>query len=115
MHPLDQFYSKQPEPLRSVFLALRQYLLAKTGFTEALKYGLPFFYYNGKRCCYFWKDKKTAHVYIGLVDGNQLHHPALEQGNRKRMKIYRINPHNDIDENTLEEVINEMLALYKGG
>ncbi|GLB52979.1 hypothetical protein NBRC110019_20190 [Neptunitalea chrysea] len=112
MNPLEQFYAKQPEPHRSVFLVLRSYFLAKPNMTEAYKYGAPFFYCNGKRCFYFWNEKKTNQLYIGVIDGMQLDHPALEQGDRKRMKIFRINPFKDIDMELLDEVVTLVLQLY---
>ena len=45
---------------------------------------------------YFWKDKKTIEPYIGFADGVLLDFPELEKGDRKRIKILRIDPNEDI-------------------
>ncbi|MCF6352841.1 MAG: DUF1801 domain-containing protein [Cyclobacteriaceae bacterium] len=68
--------------------ALRAHILAfDPQIIEAWKYRLPFFLYKKKMFCYFWADKKTGLPYIGIVEGRNIDHPMLEQGNRKRMKI----------------------------
>lgn len=109
---LDQYYLNQEEPNRSCLLALRDWILSR--FTElepAWKYRMPFFCYKGKMFCYLWVDKKLKEPYIGLVDGGLLEHPALEQGNRARMKILRIKPEEDLPVELIEEVLCEALKL----
>ena len=46
--------------------------------------------------CYLWTDKKTNDPYLLFVEGQYLDHPKLETGTRKRMKIFRVNPKEDI-------------------
>lgn len=110
---LDNFYLSQPEPNRSCFLALREMILSlDQEFTPEWKYKLPFFYYKKKMFCYLWKDKVTQEPYIGIVRCTNINHPKLEQGNRKRMKIYRVNPNEDIDIEELFEILKESMKLY---
>ncbi|MBL4670086.1 MAG: DUF1801 domain-containing protein [Flavobacteriales bacterium] len=110
----DNYYLKQEEPYKSCLLALKQIILAlDEDITPEWKYGLPFFYYKKKMFCYFWKDKKTQEPYIGIVKGNELDHPLLESGNRKRMKILRVNPNKDIDIKTVQEILIQAMNLYK--
>ncbi len=114
IRPIDQFYIDQQEPVQSVFLALRAYIPSlHPDITEEWRYRLPFFYYKGKMLCYLWKDKKTQIPYIGIVKGNQIEHPALHQGDRKRMKVLYLNPNEDLPITTIETVLTEAIKLYK--
>jgi|TARA_R110002050_G_scaffold114567_2_gene230152 hypothetical protein len=113
---IDSFYHNTPEPERSVFLAISNFILSLDGnISTDLKYGMPFFSYKNKMCCYLWKDKKTNEPYIGIVEGNRINHPQLEKGNRSRMKILRVDPNLDIDIETISEILNSVIALYKDG
>lgn len=110
---IDQFYENKEEPNKSCFLALRSILLnLDPNITEGWKYKLPFFLYNGKMFCYLWKDKTTTHPYIGIVKGNEIDHPMLEQGTRKKMKAFAIDPNKDIPIEDLMNVLNQAVALY---
>ncbi len=110
---LDNWYLKQPEPTRGCLLALRQFILTlDDALTLEWKYGMPFFYFKGKMFCYFWLDKKTKAPYIGVVRGNEIEHPLLEQGNRARMKILRIDANADLPIDTIEEVLRLAMARY---
>ncbi|MFZ6051220.1 DUF1801 domain-containing protein [Halocola ammonii] len=110
---LDQFYLNLEEPQRSCFEALRDIILSvDPDITPEWKYRLPFFYYRGKMFCYLWKDKKSGEPYIGIVNGNQLNHPLLEQGDRKRMKILRVDPEADIPKDVIIEILNNSIRLH---
>lgn len=110
---LDLFYDRQEEPNKGCFLALRSIILGlDPNISEAYKYKLPFFLYKNKMFCYLWKDKQTNFPYIGIVKGNELEHPLLEQGNRKKMKAISINPNEDIPIGALESILKEAIKLY---
>jgi hypothetical protein len=110
---LDQFYENKEEPNKSCFLALRSiFLNFDDNISESWKYKLPFFLYRGKMFCYLWKDKTTNHPYIGVVKGSEVTHFKLEKGNRKKMKIFSINPNEDIPMKELLEVLNKAKSLY---
>lgn len=114
LSPLDVFYEKQTEPIKSCLLYIRQYLLSSDeNISEALKYGLPMFLYKGKMLCYFWFDKKTKIPYIGFMKGKFLEHPKLEQGNRKLVKVYEINPEQDILIEEIESIVNDSKPFFK--
>ncbi len=114
LRQLDEFYLNQPEPNRSCFMALRDIISNfDKGITQEWKYKLPFFYHNSKMFCYLWQDKKTTHPYIGFTDGHLLNHPALFQGDRKRMKILPINPEKDIPLKVLTDILHAAVALRK--
>lgn len=111
---LDQLYLKQQEPNQSCLLALRSIILELSpAITESIKYGMPFFSYKGKMFCYFWKDKKTMEPYVGVMKGSLIEHPLLEQGNRALIKIFRINPNQDIPVQELKRVLTLAMTLYK--
>ena len=115
MSDIDHFYLKQEEPTQGCMIALRDIILGMNEHvTAAWRYSMPFFLYKGKRFCYLWKDKKTGEPYIGIVDGKAIHHPQLEQGNRSRMKILRVDPNKDIDVETVLEVLGQAVAILPG-
>ncbi|MDC9721143.1 MAG: DUF1801 domain-containing protein [Urechidicola sp.] len=113
---LTSYYLNKTEPNKSCLLALRDIILKQDKrVTETRKYGMPCFCYKNKMFCYLWTDKKTAEPYLLFVEGNHLEHPLLEAGDRKRMKILRVDPTIDIDINTIQLLLNQSLDLYRNG
>ncbi len=113
LRDIDNYFLNLQEPTKSCMQALRDYILdLNPEITEAWKYRLPFFLYKKKMFCYFWADKKTGLPYIGIVEGRNIDHPMLEQGNRKRMKILRINPEADLPIEVLNNILKKAIALY---
>ncbi|MFT6867614.1 MAG: hypothetical protein ACJA08_002457 [Cyclobacteriaceae bacterium] len=116
LRDLDNFYQEKKEPTRSCLLALRKIILDQDqNVTETRKYGMPCFCYKSKMFCYLWTDKKTGEPYILMVEGQYLNYPVLEIGNRSRMKIFRINPNQDLQLPTIEMLLNDALDLYRTG
>lgn len=114
MSDLDNFYLAQDEPNKSCFLALRSIVLSlDERVNETRKYGMPCFCFGKKMFCYLWTAKKTKEPYLLMVEGKHLTHPQLEQGNRSRMKILRINPTEDLPIKTINSILNEALKLYE--
>lgn len=110
LRPIDIYFLQKDEPIKSCLQFLREYILKQdANLTEAWKYGMPFYCYKGKMCCYLWVHKKFHQPYIGFVEGKQLNHPELLQEKRARMKIWLIDPAKDIPVNTLNELLNAML------
>lgn len=113
---LDHYYLNKEEPSKSCLLALRSMILKQdTNVTETKKYGMPCFCYKKKMFCYLWTDKKTDQPYILLVEGKYLDHPKLEEGNRSRMKIFRVDPSIDLPVKTIENILQTALDLYRNG
>jgi hypothetical protein len=114
MSTKDSFYLDQEEPIKSCVLAMRDLVLNHDpDITETVKYGMPCFCYSGKAFCYLWVDKKTKEPYYLFVEGKHLDHPHLESGNRARMKILRVNAVKDLPLQSIKEVLNQALDLYK--
>ncbi|MEO7988701.1 MAG: DUF1801 domain-containing protein [Chryseolinea sp.] len=112
----DNFYLNKAEPNKSCLLALRAMILKQDpNVTETRKYGMPCFCYKKKMFCYLWTDKKTDEPYILMVEGKYLDHPKLEEGNRSRMKVFRINPNKDLPVKTIENILQKALDLYRTG
>lgn len=100
--------------MKSCLQFLRTFILQQDEhLTEAWKYGMPFYCYNGKMCCYLWQHKKFLQPYIGIVEGARIHHPELLQEKRARMKILLIDPRKDIPVRKVRTILQEMIALYK--
>ena len=113
---IDQFYLNKEEPNKSCLLALRTIILQQDEqITETQKWGMPCFCYRKKMFCFLWTDKQTAEPYLLMVEGNRLDHPGLEAGKRSRMKIFRVNPLEDLPIDSLIQLLNAALDLYRNG
>ena len=114
LRPIDQYFLQQEEPVKSCLQFLRTFILQQDEYlTEAWKYGMPFYCYNGKMCCYLWQHKQYQQPYIGIVEGARILHPELLQEKRARMKILLIDPHKNIPIRKVRAILQEMIALYK--
>lgn len=113
---LHNYYLNKAEPNRSCLLALRSIILEQDiNVIETQKWGMPCFCYKKKMFCYLWTDKKTDEPYIIMVEGKYLDHPKLEEGDRSRMKIFRVDPNKDLPIKTIERILQTALDLYKSG
>jgi hypothetical protein len=116
MKQLDDFYLKQEEPIKGLFLALKEIILKQdTDITNVLKYGMPFFCYKGKMFCYLWLHKKYKQPYIGIVEGKHFDEDFLLQENRSRMKIMLFDTNEDLPLEQIEAIIQKAIKLYKSG
>jgi hypothetical protein len=114
LRPIDQYFLHQEEPIKSCLQFLRSYILQlDENISEAWKYGMPFYCYRGKMCCYLWVHKKYHQPYIGIVEGASIGHPDLIQEKRARMKILLIDPARDIPVKKIKGILKEMVDLYK--
>lgn len=116
MKALDDFYLKQEEPVRAVFLALKELIPAQDkDVTNEWKYRMPFFY-KGKMFCYLWVHRKNGQPYIGLAEGKHFTQPFLLQAKRSRMKIMLLDTHRDLAVRTIKIIktlIKQALDLYR--
>lgn len=110
---LESFFRLKPEPQQSCLYFLRSII---TNFDpeirETYKWKLPFYTLKGKMFCYLWIDKKNDQPYICFTKGNELDHPLLVQGERKKMKAFYVDPYEDIDVKTLTELLNLAREKY---
>ncbi len=111
---LETFFRMKAEPQQSCLYFLRSII---TGFhpdiKETYKWKLPFYTLKGKMFCYIWIDKANDQPYICFTRGNEMHHPSLVQGERKKMKAFYVDPYEDIDIETLTTIMNSAISLYK--
>lgn len=116
MKQLDDFYLKQEEPVKGIFLALKEIILKQDpDITNTLKYGMPFFCYKGKMFCYLWINKKLKLPYLAIVEGKHFDEVFLIQENRSRMKIMLLNSDEDLPLQQIESIIQKAINLYKTG
>lgn len=114
MKELDNFYEKQEEPFKEVFFALKEIILKQDkDITNVLKYGMPFFCYKGKMFCYLWVHKKYKQPYIGIVEGKYFDESFLIQEDRSRMKIMLFDSDKDLPIESIENILQKALNLYK--
>lgn len=116
MNDLNTFYLDKAEPVQGCLIALRAIILNTDSLvTETRKYGMPCFCYKNKMFIYLWTDKKTGEPYLLFVEGKYLDHPDLEQGNRSRMKILRVDSTRDLPVDKINELLDSALELYRNG
>lgn len=116
MKGTDTFYLNLKEPNRSCLLALRNIILQQDpNITETLKWSLPCFCYRKKMFCFLSIDNKSDKPYLLIVEGRLIEHPLLEANNRTRMKSISIDPNKDLPLETITEILNNALNLYRNG
>lgn len=116
MKAIDAFYEKLSEPNKSCLLAIQKIILSQNeNLTVKWKYNVPFFCYKNKMCCYLWIEKKTNQPYIGVVEGKYFEEPEFIQENRSKMKIFLINPNDDLPQEKIESIIQKAINLYQIG
>jgi hypothetical protein len=109
----DLFYLEKEEPVKGCLLFLRQHILSyDKNITEAWKYRMPFYCYNGKMFCYLWVHKKNGLPYIGFVEGKKIDHPALIIEDRARMKIMLLDPTADLPIETINTLLDTAISFY---
>lgn len=111
---IDSYFQKQQEPARSTLIWLRDHIKKQHAeLEERFRYGMPFFDLDGKMYCYLWCSSSTGTPYVGFVDGAIMDHPALVQGDRKRMKVFLVDPTKDAPVKVLNEVLACAIAVRK--
>jgi hypothetical protein len=114
LRPIDTYFLQQDEPVKSCLQFLREFIIKQDEhITEGWQYGMPFFFYKGKRFCYLWIHKKYGQPYLGIVDGEKIDHPELLTEKRKRMKILLIDPAKDIPVKKIKVILKEAMSIYK--
>ncbi|MBW4888868.1 DUF1801 domain-containing protein [Mucilaginibacter sp. HMF5004] len=112
MRPIDEYFLKHAEPIKSCLQFMRDHILGfNEHITEVWHYGMPFYYYKDKRLCYLWVHKKLQQPYLGIVDGKLIEHSELLLEKRARMKILLINPL-EIDIATVDEILRLAISLF---
>jgi len=115
LREIDRFFLNQDEPTKSCLIYLRAFILGfDNNITEAWKYKMPFYCYNGKMFCYLWVNKKTLQPYMGIVEGRTIEHPLLVMEKRSRMKTMTIDANDDIPVETISLILKMAIDLYAG-
>jgi hypothetical protein len=114
LRPVDNYFLQHEEPVKSCLQFLRQHILTMNeDISEKWHYGMPFYFFRGKRVCYLWVHKKLYRPYLGIVDGKLINHPDLLIEKRSRMKILLIDPARNIPLRKINLILKEAIALYK--
>lgn len=112
----EKWYLSKEEPILGCLLAMRQVILEQDELVwETVKYGAPCFMYKKRMFTYLMVEKKTNSPYILVVEGNRIEHPNLDQGDRKRMKVFRVNAEEDLPIDDIRLVLKMALDLYRDG
>lgn len=109
---IDNYFISLPEPERSCLLFLRNFILEfSTKITEKRKFNTPFYYSEGRWLCYISYHPKTRKIHISFVNGFKISHPKLFAEGRKKMKIFHINAHENIDIKSLKKILWSALEV----
>ena len=113
LNNLDSFYENLNPEIRECLLALRDIIMdTNKDIRSAYKYGAPFFYYKGKILCYIWIERKSGEPYVGFYYGYLLNHPELEAGNRKQIKILKIDVYRDLPIQVIKIILLNAIDHY---
>jgi hypothetical protein len=116
MNELDNFYFRQDEQTKNCFLSLKEIILRQDEkITNAWKYGMPFFCYEGRMFCYLWFHQTYKQPYIGIVEGMRFDEPFLIREKRSRMKIMLLDPNEDLPIQTIETLLQKAINFYRTG
>ncbi|MDR2223664.1 MAG: DUF1801 domain-containing protein [Flavobacteriaceae bacterium] len=116
MKETEHYYLRQEEPNRSCLQVLRSIILSlDEHITESIKWGTPCFSYKNRMFCFLALTKEPKKPYLLVVEGMRIDHPLLETGDRKRMKTLNINANADLPIDTIIEILQEALDLYRNG
>ena len=74
---------------------------------------MPCFFFGKNASCYLWIDQKTAKPYLLLVAGNLMDHPSLESGDRKQIKILKVDPNAALPKKLIESLLKDGLDLVR--
>lgn len=111
LNPLENYFLQQPEPLQGRMLYLRDWLKAQ-GLEEVYKFSTAFYLYKGKMFCYMSVRAKDKQFYLGFVKGYKMKHPSLKKEGRKQIKVFYINPSEDVPLKDLKQILSEAKKLY---
>ena len=112
MQSVQNFFHTLDEPYQGCLLFLRNFILESSrDISESWKFHTPFYYYRKKWIAFISYDPKTKIIYISFVDGAKISHPLLVSEGRKKMKIFYVNPEEDIDVKALEEILLKAIKL----
>lgn len=112
---LHHYFLQLPEPNKSGMLAVRDYVLAYDAqITEAWKYRVPFFCYQGRMLCYLNTLRPSGQPYLGAVQGKLIDHPQLVQGDRVRVKYLLLDVNDDLPLHIVDLVLEKTIAHYRG-
>lgn len=114
MKETDYYYLRQEEPNRSCLEALRSIILSLDAtISESIKWGTPCFSYKKRMFCFLAVTKEPKKPYLLIVEGLSIHQPALELGNRKRMKTLCIDANKDLPLDDIYSILQELVVLYQ--
>ncbi|MGB0934101.1 MAG: DUF1801 domain-containing protein [Lishizhenia sp.] len=110
-----ELFSKYNTAIKACLIGLDQLIVDfdSGNIERSIKYGSACYLLNEKMFVFVLVEKNTEKPYVLFTDGNLLEHPKLEKGNRKRMKVYYVNPSEDINRGELYELLNEMRVKSK--
>lgn len=112
LRPIDDYFIRHEEPVKSCLQFLRAHILEfDSEITESWQYGMPFYFYKGKRFCYLWFHKKYDKPYLGIVERKKIHHPGLLAEKRARMKILLIDPRKNIPVRKINMILKEAIKI----
>ena len=113
MNRVDQYIANLPSELHAVAQHLRKLILSTIEVEERLSYTVPF-YYDRSRVCYLNYRKDAGVIDLGFCRGHEMQDIGLlEVKGRKEVRTIEFKSINDIDEDSIKELLLEAERLDK--
>lgn len=116
MKLVEEYIINLPDNYRLIILHLISVIEQELPYaTLEFKWGIPYFYFEGKPFCYLAPSFKKKFVDVGFAKGYQLKNNlnVLIGENRNTVKSLRYFSLEEIDNEVLRGVITEAKTLYK--
>ena len=110
--PIERFFEDQKEPVRSSLQVLRELILGLNEHMSMIwKYDVVFFCFHDLICCSLRVDRHTGKPCIVFAEHCLPDHRDLIKQDDKGLKKLIISPEADIDLDTIEHLLGEMIRL----
>ena len=108
---LTNYYLKQPEPIQSCLLALRDIILSvNKNISKQRKFQIPFFYYGDKKLAFLWVTRKR--IMLGFVEDKNIYPKQKDVRLKDKIDAIYVDPTIDIPIKLIEKKIKVLIKLY---
>ena len=108
------FFKQLHEPAKTCMLSLREMILMQDmQVRETFKYGMPFYCFKKKMFCYLWMHHVSGKPYIGILNGDRVHHPSLLTENRAKIKIMLFDAYRALPVEPIQNILKQAIDLYR--
>lgn len=112
MNPAEEYILNQPEPFRNILMHLQSVIEHTIPDAELkYKYKIPFYYIDGKPCCYLNQSKDYVDLGFWKAAYLTVHVEHMTTAGRKVMKSLRYKTLEEIDDTVLVKVLQDAYSV----